>query len=116
MIESAKIVRIIKSDKSKDGKEFITKTGKKFWKIAIQTDRYPGVWHTAFAYTLDDKVMQLKEGEEIKAVFWQEGDWKNFKLPTKIDELEERIKMLEDKVFGQSSIPTIEITNDDLPF
>lgn len=130
MIETVKINKIFKSDKKKDGSEFKTKAGKKFWKVGIITDKYPEKWYTAFAWAADDEVMGLQEGDERKIVLWQDGDWLNFKLPTRLDELEARVEALETTLramnmaksaakpsmnhTGEQTEPVI--TDDDLPF
>lgn len=122
MIETVKIAKVFVSDKSKAGKEFMTKAGKKFWKVAIKTDKYPENWYTAFAFKEDDEVMGLKEGVEEKVLLWKEGDWFNFKLPTRLDELDERVATLEQivKVQGMSKTPSksdySDIDNEDVPF
>lgn len=124
MIEQVKITKVFTSDKKKDGAEFKTKAGKKFWKVAIKTDKYPDNWYTAFAFDQGDEVMGLKEGDEVKVVLWKDGDWYNFKLPTRLDELEERVQVLEtfmrstavNKEMAKPSTPEIQISSDDIPF
>ena len=121
MTESVKITRVFTSDKSKDGKPFITKTGKPFWKVGILTDKYPDAWLSALAFDKDDAEMNLNEGDEVKIVIETNGQYKNFKLPTRFDLLEERIVKLEEKVghivpYEVASPKKVEITEDDIPF
>lgn len=99
MLETALITKIYKSDKNKDDVEFkISKganKGKKFWKVAIQVDKFPDEWFSSLAFSQDDKVYNLKEGDEEMFVF-ERGDYNNFKLPKREDLLEARIEVLEE--------------------
>lgn len=96
--QKVKLTRVFSSDKDKNGKTFVTKTGKPFWKVAIQTDRTGDVWYSTMCFRQDAPEMGLKEGDEVTVILEKNGQWNNFKLPTKIDLLEIRVKDLEDKV------------------
>jgi hypothetical protein len=125
MIETVKITKVFVSDKSKEGKPFTTSKGKPFWKIAIKTDRYPDDWMSALAFAQDDAEMNLKEGDEVKILIETNGQYKNFKLPSRIDQLEERVAALENTLramnMGKLAVKpenndVPEISDDDLPF
>lgn len=119
-METVKITKVFTSDKSKDGKPFVTKKGKPFWKVAIKTDKYPEDWMSALAFEADDAEMQLNEGDEVKIIIETNGNYKNFKLPSRLDQLEERVVKLEQlmqaKTAGLVQDTTPPITDDDLPF
>ena len=90
-MEKVIVTKISIQEKSKDGKPYMTKNGKPFYKVGIQTDRYGQDWLSALAFGKDDSVMNLKEGEEYTIIVEENGQWKNFKLPTKTDMLEAQI-------------------------
>lgn len=94
-IEKVKLIKVYINDKSKDGKPLITSLGKPFQKIAIQTDKHAG-YLSHLIFNQDDPTLQFAIGQEVEIIAWQEGDYKNFKIPTKLDRLEIRIKVLED--------------------
>src|SRR3990167_5987541 len=96
-ITKVKIIKCYISNKSKDGKPLITSLGKPFHKIAIQTDKHAG-YLTHLIFNQDDPTLQCKEGMEAEIIAWQEGDYKNFKLPTRLDKLEIRVNELEELI------------------
>ncbi len=122
-LETVKITKVFVSDKSKDGKPFVSKNGKPFWKIGILTDKYPKDWYSALAFSDDAEEKNLVEGQEVKIIFDNSGQYKNFQLPSRLDQLEERVAVLEaNSRLGLQNKPLvpdikeIEISNDDLPF
>ena len=124
MTETVRITKVYINDKDKEDKPFTTKKGKPFWKVAIKTDKYPNDWLSALAFEQDDAEMQLQEGDEVKIIVETNGQYKNFKMPTRLDQLEERVVILE--VFMQSSVankvmakPSADeppIRDEDIPF
>lgn len=101
-MEQHKITKYYSSPKNKDGKEYKTKDGKPFVRVAIQTDQLSeGVWASANAFNADDQILKLKQGDVVTLKIWQEGQWWNFKLPTRLDNLEERIESLEAALFSK---------------
>ncbi len=95
-----KIVKLFRSDKNKDGKPLITKDGRTYSKIAIQTDEYQGRWISGF---VNQENASWKVGDEvnikIEEVATSTGNiYLNFKGVDRVDMLEERIKTLEDFV------------------
>src|SRR3990167_9413705 len=91
----ANIIKKYVSDKTKEGKEFKDKNGKKFWKVAIKTDKTGEDWYSALAFRPDQPEYQLEEGKEYELVIWELNGFKNFSLPSKIDKLEMRLEKVE---------------------
>ena len=123
-IVKVKITKCYISDKSKDGKLFITSLGKPYHKIAIQTDKHAGyLTHLIFNQN-DDPTFQWKEGIEVEIIAWQEGDYKNFKVPTRLDKLEIRLNELEEiiktpdgrNIKEPNEYPEEDIRTEDIPF
>lgn len=105
-LENVRILKVFKSDKTKDGTLFKDKNGKPFYKIAIKTDKFGEDWYSCLAFGKDDPVMNLKEGDEKTLNVWQDGQWKNFKLPSKLDILEDRVTAIERKLNSLTSAGT----------
>jgi len=84
-MEQVIITKVYKSDKKKDGQEFKTKDGKKFWRVAIQTDRHGEEWLSTLAFKEDDKAMKLKEGDEVMLKVEDTDYGLNFRLPSRLD-------------------------------
>ena len=96
-IIKCKITKCYISDKSKDGKPLITSLGKPYHKIAIQTNKHAG-YLTHLIFNQDDPTLQWKENMEIEIIVWLEGDYKNFKVPSRLDRLEIRVNELEELI------------------
>lgn len=84
-MEKAVITKVYTSDKKKDGSEFKTKGGKKFWRVTIQTDRHGEEWLSSLAFREDDRVMKLSEGDEVTIKVENTEYGLNFQLPSKLD-------------------------------
>lgn len=117
-----KLTRVVIKDVNKEGQPLFDKNGKKYWRVGIQADRFNGDWYTALAFRQEDKLMNLKAGQEIEIITEEANGFKNFKLPHRIDLLEERIKILEEAVRGllprEKSPQEVDegINVDDIPF
>lgn len=94
-MEQVRITKVFTSNQSKDGKPFVTKAGKPFWKVAIKTDKYGEDWFSSLAFEQDSPEMKLKEGDEKTIIIETDGQFKNFKLPNRSDMLESRVARLE---------------------
>jgi len=92
---TANIIKKYVSDKTKEGKEFKDKNGKKFWKVAIKTDKTGEDWYSALAFRPDQPEYQLEEGKEYELIVWELNGFKNFSLPSKMDKLEMRLDKVE---------------------
>lgn len=80
--------------------------GKKYWRVAIQTDVYGNRWLSAFIRNPEDPVLNWKEGDRVDILTEEtEGGYLNFRLPTSEEKFletlagwEERIGVLEKSV------------------
>lgn len=127
-LATVKLSKVYTADKKKDGSEYKTRDGKKMWRVAIKADRFGDDWYTCMAFKADDKVLALKEGQEVRLVYWTEGDFKNFKLASRFDEHEDRLAKLESvvralspqkeapKLVDRAEYPKEEINPEDIPF
>lgn len=121
-MEKHKVTKIYSATQSKAGKKYETRDGKPYTRVALQTDRLPvGVWASANVFKQDDPILRLKQGDVVDLRAWQEGEWWNFKLPTKFDRLEERVAVLEKFILGDKApteIEEVEVESDEeeLPF
>lgn len=114
-MEKVRVLKVYKSDKDKAGKTFVAKNGKPFWKVAIQTDKTQNDWYSCLAFGQEDRVMRLKEGDEVDIIFETEGQYKNFSLPSRLDLLELRVKNLEDKLLTSAGTKVPDFSEVDLP-
>jgi len=99
-MEKVIITKVYKSDKNKEGKAIMAR-GKQAWRVAIQTGKFGDKWFSTLAFAQDDAVMTLNEGDEKTLVLWEQNGYSNFKLPGKIDFLEQRIERLEKMISNQ---------------
>lgn len=119
MIQKVEITRVIVQDKNtKTGQAYVTKTGKPFWRVAIQTKQTGDAYYSTNAFAQDDRVMKLQVGDVVTVDLTEDNGFKNFTLPSKTDLLEQRVSALEAKVFpgidnGTSVIQEPEVTLDD---
>ncbi|MEK6882257.1 MAG: hypothetical protein AABY22_21745 [Nanoarchaeota archaeon] len=107
MIKKLLVTKVFINHESKDGKPFITeKTKKKFWKIAIQVDEkeYAGEYLSSLIFNEDDNLFNLKPGHTLSFIVNRNGNYINFKMPTQIDYLEERIEVLEN-IINDGKLP-----------
>lgn len=86
------------NDQSKDGQKFLTKNGKKFWKIAVQCEEYKERYLSSLIFDEDDIMMTWKAGYTVAVIVEERGQYLNFEMPDKIDYLEERILALEERL------------------
>jgi len=122
---TTKVTKFYQSDKNKDGILFKDKNGKPFWKVAIKTEATGDKYYSCLAFRADDAVMKMAEGSAYTLLVWEENGYANFKIPGKIDLLEDRVKALEDSVFsrkagavptGDIEYPEEDIDPEDIPF
>ena len=96
-IEQIKLTKIYINDTKKDGTKLLTKDGRPYRKIAIQTDKHAG-YLSDFIFRDDDVKLTWKIGDEVEIIVWQNGEYKNFKVPTRLDRLEMRMDELEELI------------------
>jgi len=120
-LEKVKITGIWINDKDKEGKKFISSKGKGYWKVALLCDKYQGKYLSSLIFDADDERFNWQKGDEIEIVVEKNGNFLNFKVPTRLDRLEMRVGVLEDFMAGKPTeevpeIPEGEIEPKDLPF
>ena len=94
-IEKCKLTKVYVNDTKKSGEKLLTKDGRPYRKIAIQTDRHAG-YLSDFIFRDDDEKLTWKIGDEVEIIAYENGEYKNFKVPTRLDCLELRVEALED--------------------
>ena len=122
-IENVKLTKVYINDTKKDGTKLLTKDGRPYKKIAIQTDKHAG-YLSDFIFRDDDEKLLWKVGDEVEITVWQNGDYKNFKVPTRLDRLEIRLNELEEiiktpdgrNIKEPNEYPKDDIKVEDLPF
>lgn len=125
------LTKVYINSEKKDGSKFVTKMGKPYKKIAIQTDSHGSTYLSDFIFRDDDIKLSWKAGDEVEIGIWQNGTYWNFKVPNKTDKLEEEFEKLKKRVDDLEKVkahaevgeemppaPTTEpeITTEDLPF
>ncbi len=97
MITKTKLTKVYISDKKKDGTKLIDKNGKQYHKIAIKIadEQYRDEYLSGFLYDDDDPRFQWKEGDEVTIVIERNGEYVNFKVPSRLDMIEERVSAIE---------------------
>lgn len=95
MINTYKINKIYRSDKNKDGTPVIHYfTKKPGFKVALGIDGIDG-WFTTIVRDQNAREYKLQEGSEVKLILSERNGFKNFKLPSDIELLTERVEALE---------------------
>lgn len=125
-IKKLKIKKLYISEKTKDGKPIMS-FGRPAKKIAIYVDDYPKALSN-FINDARDPQLSWKIGDTVEVLVTVNGDFYNFRLPTRLDRVEIRVSaleslMLDGKNQGESpkhsadiSYMDGEITAEDLPF
>lgn len=94
-MEKVTIKRVIIKDHDKNGSPYRDKNGKPFKRVGIQTDKHGDQWLLNIAYNDYDPKLKLQEGQQTEIEVEQNGDFTNFKIPTRLDLLERRVEALE---------------------
>lgn len=95
-LETLEITRLFISDKRKDGTPIVDFSGRPAKKVSIKTKQYPDKWLYSFPTSKpDDPLLVLAENTTIEAITWEFNGYMNFKFPTRLDLLEERVIQLE---------------------
>ena len=97
MIEKVKLTKIYVNDTKKSGEKLLTKDGRPYRKIAIQTDKHAG-YLSDFIFRDDDEKLGWAVGMEVEIIAYENGEYKNFKVPTRLDRLEIRVNELEELI------------------
>lgn len=116
------------NDKNKDDVPFKTKKGEPFNKVTIKVapnSKSPKEWDDKYisglSFNATDGCLAWKPGDEVDILVEKNGEFWNFKTPSKLDLLESRVKVLESfmgnggKEPVKEDLPTIE-HDKDIPF
>ncbi|MBP8708286.1 MAG: hypothetical protein KBH94_06170 [Caldisericia bacterium] len=86
----------------KDGKPLKTKDGKFYKKVVIKVNQdendpkeYDDQYLSHLAFGNDDPTLFWKVGDEVEILVEKNGDFFNFRVPSRLDRLEERVEALE---------------------
>lgn len=113
------VSKVFISDKKKDGTPIIDFDGRPARKVSIKTNEYPTKYLYSFPSSKqDDPIFFISERSTIQAIVWENNGFMNFKLPTRLDLLEARVKELEDAVFETEKAelkPAPQEKDDDVP-
>src|SRR3990167_5043981 len=96
-IEKCKLTKVYVNDTKKSGEKLLTKDGRPYRKIAIQTDKHAG-YLSDFIFRDDDEKLGWAVGMEVEIIAYENGEYKNFKVPTRLDRLEIRVNELEELI------------------
>ena len=111
------LLKVYRTNKNKDGAILKTKDGRAYTRVSIKTSEHGDKWLSGFGANWNES---WQEGETVSINVEQSGQYLNFSKLDPVDDLEARVKKLEDKVFAQSKtedVPgDISIADDDLPF
>jgi len=97
-IEKLTITRVFVNDKNKEGLPLLTKAGKPYRKIAIQTQEYGNEYLSSFIFEPGDEKLNWKSGQTISVIVEKNGQWFNFRMPTNSDYQEIRMESLEKRI------------------
>lgn len=90
-VEKVKVTRVSLTDKNKDGTACMV-NGKPVKRMGIITDRYGDKkWLSYTIWNDKSKELTIKEGSEIEIIVTERGDFKNFRLATDKDRMQEQI-------------------------
>jgi len=95
--------------------------GRAWRKCGIQTDKHGAKWLSCFLNQRNESRLEsLRKGDTVEIIVEEQGQYLNFRLPDRIDYLEERVMALEEKVGmkGEEELASVsgEINEDELPF
>jgi len=99
-MEKLHITKVTATDKKADGTQIINKFGKQSWRVGILTNEYGNTWLNGFLPFNPDKWANSVQELEVYEEEYQGKMQKKFKLPSKNDAIEKRLKKLEEAVFG----------------
>ena len=103
MIEKTQIDSVFINTTKADGTPYIDKNGSLFkiatikWTTAKGEEKKASMMISGKYGAKDEAVVsQWKAGDNVEITLEQNGDFTNFKIPSRLDLLERRIEMLED--------------------
>jgi len=119
-----KIRSIFVNDKKADGTPFVDKNGNpyKMATLVVDSGKKASMFIGKFQEKYLPELQSWKAGDIVDVVFEKNGEYINFKIPTKTDNLEERVVSLELKVarlegslLSIKSTPVIAPESDETP-
>ena len=126
-VQKITLTRVYRSDKSKEGVAFVSKLGKPYTKLGLQTKEHGEKWLSGFD---GSHTSSWKEGDVVDVVVTpnvgKDGKtYLNFEVPKDTDKLESRLAALEVQVMNLTntvsrspamrSEPTVQELNNVLP-
>lgn len=124
MLKDIVISKIYINKTAKDGSPLVNQKGQPYVMAVLENSEgkkascYIGQFHGAWDKKLD-VISKWKSGDKVRVSLLQNGQYINFSLPTKTEELEERVVKLEQAVFGAKnapvSVPKPEMVKDTTP-
>ncbi len=120
-LEQVEILKLYKNTTKKDGSLITDFRGNPATKITIKTKQHGDTWLYSYPTSNpNDDLLKLTENMGVELIIWESNGFWNFKLPSKLDKLEIRVSVLEEKIAGVKSevapAKEDEIDLDDLPF
>ena len=110
------------NDKNKDKVPFKTKKGEPFNKVTIRVapdPKNPKEWDDKYisglSFNASDACLQWKVGDVVNIAIEKNGEFWNFKTPSRLDLLESRVKILETFMGNGGKEPIKEPIKEDLP-
>jgi len=89
-----KVEKVYLNTKNKDDQPYINKNGEHFTRVVLMLD--DGRKPSACVYDpAEARELASLEGKEVNLEITESGDFLNFKVPNRLDELEKRIEALE---------------------
>ena len=89
------LTKVTRFTTDKDGKALITKDGRPYTRVRIQTQEHASQWISGFGSQDNEN---WREGDTVELDIKQVGEYLNFSTPKKTDILETRITELENRV------------------
>jgi hypothetical protein len=118
------LTKVYRTKQDKAGNQLKTKQGKPYERISIKTQEHGDRWLSGFGASWNEG---WNDDDTVNVTVEENGQYLNFSKADPVDELEARVKRLEDKVFGTGPgmkvVPPegpdddgIRVDDDDLPF
>ena len=106
-LEKLDVLKVYISDKKRDGSPIVDFKGSYAQKVSIKTKQYPDKYLYSYPISRkDDLTLKITDNTSLKVMVWENNGFMNFKLPSRLDLLEVRIKELEDAVFEKETAIT----------
>lgn len=94
-LKTITINKIYRNTEKKDGTKYVDKNGKPFMVVVIKTTGKDGQEVGMSYCDYKGETAEYKEGDIVKLSIERNGEYLNFRPPSKVDALEERVAALE---------------------